>query len=210
MELGRWRSQKFSSIDSQVGPDKVAILISGWAGTIHGELTQALKSLTRPVSIPETFVSGLRPILKTAYAWNCMVKREFLAYDLKPFVVKPSERWDPKRMKLFERIREGIRPDSNVVSSVSLGIHRSESQGSEGRRMLSVEQKAKVLVEEWFSSTNGAGPSGEQCNIPCANVKGSSQGHAVPLSDQHGPLSPPAPVPSNDHDRVWLLWLCCR
>lgn len=172
-ELGLWRSQKFSSIDSQVGPDRVATLILEWTGSIHNELAQVLESLTGPVSVPESFVSDLHPILKTAYAWNSIVKRDFLAYDLKPFVVKPSERWDPERMRLFEPLRgrgRGVRRDSGVVSSVSLGIYRSVSQGSEGR-VLSVEQTAKVLVEEWFPSGRGAG---EQCNI-LRNVKGSSQ-----------------------------------
>ena len=193
-ELGLWRSQKFSSIDSKVGPDRVETLILGWARTIHDELAQALESST--VSVPESFVSELRPILETAYTWNSMVKREFLAYDLKPFVVKPSERWDPERMRLFEPLRgRGVRRDSGVVSSVSLGIYRSVSQGLEGRRVLSVEQKAKVLVEEWFMG------AGEQCNIP-AQCKGaiSSPGHIA---------EEPAQVPSNSHDRPRSSWLCC-
>jgi hypothetical protein len=127
MELGRWRSQKFSSIDDQAGLDRVATLILGWARTIHGELAQALESLARPVSVAEYFVSDLRLSWKH-YAWNGIVKQEMLVCDLKP-----------------------LRPDSKVVSSVSLGICRSVSQDSEGRgsRVLSVEC-AKVLVEEWF------------------------------------------------------------
>ena len=194
MELGRWRSRKFSSIDDQAGPGRAAALVLGWARTIHDELAQALESLTRPVFIPESFVSGLRPILKTAYAWNGIVKQELLVCDLKPFVVRPSDMWNPERMKSFERLRKVIRPDSKVVSSVSLGIYRSVSQGLEGRgsRVLGVEQKAKVLVEEWFSSGGDVG----------------SPGGSPLFGPQQGPHPPPAPILPHDPGPQWS-WLCC-
>jgi hypothetical protein len=149
LEAATWRSEKFSSIDDKVDADGVEDLIQSFAGAIIGELTHELKELTGQTSFPDSFAPGLECILNTAYDWNRIVKKDILQYDFQPYFVEPLVNWDPAIMEAFERRQTLIRPNTKVISTVSLGLVCRVSPT--GARVSHVPQKARVLVEEWFS-----------------------------------------------------------
>jgi hypothetical protein len=140
---------KVLSIENKLNANGVANLIQGFARTIVGELTEALKQLAGQTSMPSSFITGLESILKTAYDWNRTVKRDILRYDFEPYVVEPLASWDPAQMEAFKRLRTALSSNTKVISSVSLGLVGSAS--FTGARVSHVQQKTRVLVEEWFS-----------------------------------------------------------
>jgi hypothetical protein len=79
-----WRSGKFSSVDNNVDADGVASLIQRFASAILGELTEALGQLVGQTSMPDYFMPGLESILKTAYDWNRIIKRDLLECYFEP------------------------------------------------------------------------------------------------------------------------------
>lgn len=150
--------------------------------SILHELNSALDPLPGPptsTTLPDTFVPQLEAILKTAYKWNRTVKIEILKYDFEPFVIEPFSPWDPLQMESFERLRSPVRPDRKVISSVSLGLIGSVSLG--GARVSHVQQKARVLVDEWFYNARGRTTSA-----------GPSQSRPKQLAS-----TPPPPLPTN-------------
>ena len=122
-----WRSQTFSSIDNKVNADGVANLVRGFARAIIRELINALKPLVGQGSFPDSFIPDLESILKTAYDWNRIVKKDTLKYDFEPYVVEPLANWDPVQMESFEQLQMAIRPNTKVISSISLGLVTSVS-----------------------------------------------------------------------------------
>jgi len=195
MQCAAWRSQKFSSIDNQVNADGVASLIREFANTIIAELTKALEHLAGQTTLPNSFVSGLETILKTAYDWNRVIKKDILKYDFEPYFVGSSAKWDPARMESFERLRIAIRPNTKVISSVSLGLVGSVSLG--GARVSHVQRKARVLVEEWFQRSR---TKSEHPKSPGAAQPARPDRPPVPsnttryISQQPGRISPMSPA----------------
>lgn len=151
-DAATWRSKAFSSIETTVTPSRLSALIQEIITSISQETQLTLETLDGDFDLPSTFRKELEPILKVAYNWNRLIKVDILKYDFEPFVVEPSSKWDPVQMEPFERLRSDVRPDRKVISSVSLGLIGSVSLG--GARVSHVQQKAGVLVEEWFF--NGA------------------------------------------------------
>ena len=187
-----WRSQKFSSIDNKVNADGVANLVRGFARAIIRELIKALKPLTGQASFPDSFIPDLESILKTAYDWNRIVKKDTLKYDFEPYVVEPPATWDYARMESFERLRTAIRPNTKVISSVSLGLVGSVSLG--GTRLSHVQLKARVLVEEWFfgfSKGQSAHPTSSGRETSSASPSAACPGPRSPTPVMS--MSPPAP-----------------
>jgi len=143
-----WRSKSFRSIDVMVTVPQQLQLFHGIISNVILELNSALERLPGPTTLPDSFQPQLEAILKTAYKWNRTVKMDVLKYDFEPFVVEPRSDWDPVQMESFERLRTTVRSDRKVISSVSLGLIGSVSLG--GARVSHVQQKARVLVDEWF------------------------------------------------------------
>ena len=160
MSSAKWRSEKFASIDNGVNADIFADLIRKLADTIIRELNKALEQLTEQVSFPGSFLPGLDSILKDAYNWNRGVKKDILRYDFEPYVIDPLSTWDPAQMEPFECIGIPIRPNSKIISSVSLGLVGRISLGN--ARESHVQRKARVLLEEWFAND----PKGRTMNSP--------------------------------------------
>ena len=197
MQSATWRSQRFSLIDNRMSVDGVANLIRRFAGTIIDELVKVLEQSTGPTSFPDTFVSGLESILKDAYDWNRTVRKDILKYDFEPYVVEPSATWDPAQMESFERLRIPMRPNSNVISPVSLGLVGSVSLGN--ARVSRVQRKARVLLEEWFAS----GPTGCTMNTspgprsatPVAPVPPDPRPTGPRVTEQPRPTPPMTTIP---------------
>jgi hypothetical protein len=162
------------------GPRQAQLFQRIISSVLH-EINSALDPLPGPTALPDSFMPQLETILKTAYKWNRTVKIEILKYDFEPFVVEPFSAWDPLQMESFERLRTPVRPHRRVISSVSLGLIGSVSLG--GARVSHVQQKARVLVEEWFYNT--------------ARGRTTSAG---PAQSRPKPLTsvPPPPLPTNN------------
>ena len=156
-QSAKWRSEKFSAIDNQVNRNKFAELIQRFTDAIVAELNHALEPLTGQTSFPPSFAQGLESIYRTAYNWNRAAKKDVLKYDFEPYVVEPLAEWDPERMESFERLETAVRPDTKVISCVSMGLVGSISLG--GARVSHVQRKAQVLVEEWFPKTTQPRPA---------------------------------------------------
>ena len=147
-----WRSKSFKTIDVTVTVPQQLQLFQGIMSNIMHELNSALNPLPGPITLPDLFGAQLETILKSAYKWNRTVKTDVLKYDFEPFIVEPFSDWDPLQMESFERLRSAVRSDRKVISSVSLGLIGSVSLG--GARVSHVQQKARVLVEEWFYNSS--------------------------------------------------------
>jgi len=147
-----WRSKSFKTIDVTVTVSQQLQLFQGIMSNIMHELNSALNPLPGPTTLPDSFGTQLEAILKSAYKWNRTVKTDVLKYDFEPFIVEPFSDWDPLQMESFERLRSVVRSDRKVISSVSLGLIGSVSLG--GARVSHVQQKARVLVEEWFYNSS--------------------------------------------------------
>ena len=219
MQSATWRSQRFSLIDNRMSADGVANLIRRFAGTIIDELVKALEQSTGPTSFPDSFVSGLESILKDAYDWNRTVRKDILKYDFEPYVVEPSAPWDPTQMESFERLRIPMRPNSNVISPVSLGLVGSVSLG--GSRVSHVQRKARVLVEEWFlsaprgrtTSAHPKSPSGKSAPSmppPVSGKPGARVTGAQPPRTQAMTVAPqPHPPKQTPPPKKKKGFLCC-
>jgi hypothetical protein len=195
-QSAKWRSEIFSSIDNRVNADIFANLIRKFADTIIHELNEALEQLTDQLSFPNS-PPGLDSILKDAYNWNRTVKKDILKYDFEPYVIDPLSTWDPAQMESFERIRIPIRPQSKVVSSVSLGLVESVSLGN--ARVSRVHRKARVLLEEWFASgsrgrTMNTSP-GSRSTMPVLPVPPDPRPTSQRVTEQPRPTPPMTTIP---------------
>lgn len=145
-----WRAKTFSTIDSSVTTEVISNVLERSTSMITNELLLALDALPGNLVLSKSFARDLRSLLRKAYAWNHIIKVDILKYDFEVFIVEPSSSWDPVQMEPFERLRTPVRATSRVVSTVSLGLIGSVSL--DGARASHVQRKAKVMVEEWFSS----------------------------------------------------------
>jgi hypothetical protein len=164
-----------------VNGDVFANLIRKFADTIIRELNNVLEQLTGQLSFPQAFSARLDSILKDAYNWNRIVKKDILKYDFEPYVINPLSTWDPAQMESFERIRIPIQPYSKVISPVSLGLVGSVSLGS--TRVSHVQRKARVLLEEWFAR----GPRGRTTSKPTGPSSSAAVPPVPPLPRLPGP-----------------------
>ena len=220
-----WRSKSFKSIDIRVTVPQQLQLFRRIISAVTQELNFALQSLPGATTFPDSFGRELETILKTAYNWNRTVKVDILKYDFEPFIVEPFSHWDPLHMESFERLRSPVRADRKVISSVSLGLIGSVSLG--GARVSHVQQKARVLVEEWFynssrartaSTGGGALPPRPKPPVPSpsSSLTSSNRSNSPPVTHQPGrrsemsiQLSPAPNRQQQQPDKPKGGFLCC-
>ena len=92
-------------------------------------------------------VAQFKQILDRAYKWRLAAAR-LQDHKFEPFYVVPKSLWVPDQMEPFERARSIIATGCTVISPVSLGLLRIEK--TRDNHPPHVQQKAKVLLEEWL------------------------------------------------------------
>lgn len=226
-----WRSNTFHDLDSKHVDAKSRVL-GAISDSIMKELVSALESLPpQDDHLPPKLTSLLRAVLDMAYEWNKVVQTEIVKYDLEPYFVQPLSLWDSDRMESFERVSHAIKPGSPIISPVSLGLLGSVALGR--KRVSYVQQKALVLVEEWFqdrpdgqgriastlTSSRRVCPSGaaltstQEIIEPRTNAASDATENGLPLSGSPAtrPLSvDPAktrPTGSQGYVHSWWIWL---
>ena len=126
---------------------------------ISDSIQQAWLASLDPLSgsldaLPTAFIADIEAILGNAYEWHRVVKVEVVKYDLEPFTVQPLSPYDPARMEPFEPVLAPVAYGQPIISSVSLGLVATTAL--EDRRVSRVQNKIKVLVEEWFFNHSSA------------------------------------------------------
>lgn len=146
------RAKLFQGVDPQISLDRESEFIRVTSKTIQTEILGAMLALVDESSLPSSFTNDIQQILQSAYEWNRNIKQSTEKYAFTPFFVEPLSEWDPDRMESFERLRRMNIPDgSKIISSVSLGITGSRSHNGGKPRTPYVQQRAQVLVREWFA-----------------------------------------------------------
>lgn len=147
MTSANWRSKTFRSIDSTVNAKRWKEVRNKFIRSVTVAFKEVLLEISQE-QLPDEFDSQLRIVIKSAYEWNTLVKRDVLKYDFESFIVAPGSIWDPERTEPFEasRIRETVNPP--IISIAGLGLIGSRALS--GRRDSQVQLKAQVLVDEWF------------------------------------------------------------
>jgi hypothetical protein len=145
--------RSYSSVSTQKSVfDRESESIQAATKTIQTEILGAMRGLIDESSLPPSFTNTIQQILQSAYEWNGNIEHGVGKYAFTPFFIEPLSKWDPERMESFERLRRMHVPDgSQIICPVSLGIMGSRSHGEGKPRTLYVQQKAHVLVKEWFT-----------------------------------------------------------
>ena len=148
------KAKLFQKVDLGISLDRQTERIQAFAKTIQTEVLDAMRGLVDERSLPPSFADTIQHIVQLAYEWNRDIKQSIGKYAFTPFLVESLSEWDPERMESFERLRRMHVPTgSKIIHPVSLGIMGSRSHGEGKPRVLYVQQKAQVLVKEWFAKT---------------------------------------------------------
>lgn len=189
------QAKLFQSVDPKISVDREWECVRASAKRIETEILDAMRGLADERSLPPSFANTVQQILQSAYEWNRNIRQSIGKYAFAPFLVEPLSEWDPERMESFERLRQiHISPGSKIMYPVSLGIICSFSLDEGKARTLRVQQKAKVLVKEWFSArTYGISPRLIGEAVPASrNVVGAVSGiHKMKMRGTFSPLRNP-------------------
>ncbi|KAF8317137.1 hypothetical protein DL93DRAFT_2226498 [Clavulina sp. PMI_390] len=147
--VAAWRANAFNDIERNLRDTNLDNLLDRISGSVLDELTAALHTLPGelPLLRSNKLSQELKALITRAYNWNRSIKVDVLTCDLEVFLVEPSSDWDPFRMGTLDPLRS-IGSGARVVSLITLGVISSVSL--EGMRVSHVQQKALVLVDEWF------------------------------------------------------------
>ncbi|KAF8299294.1 hypothetical protein DL93DRAFT_606527 [Clavulina sp. PMI_390] len=151
LNVGKWRSQKFRSLEAVMSEDRKIELMHKLLRSIENDWIAALSVIVDQRDIPCLSDEVLTTLLQQAYDWNCIIKGEITQYNFEPFTMMPGTTWDPVSMQVFERLRGPVHPASTIVSVVSLGIRATVALG--GSQDSQVQREIRVLVDEWLRDT---------------------------------------------------------
>lgn len=146
-------------------------------------------------------MSPLRAVLVSALEWNRTAKTDIVKYDLEPFAIPPLSPWNPDQMESFERLSRTVERNRPIISPISFGLNGSVALG--GRRVTYVQQKAHVLVEEWFrdgpgiESRNSSGLSSTSTFLNSTYASSSTTSPSTVVS-----MHPSNNRPSNQHPGI--------
>jgi hypothetical protein len=177
------RAKLFQGVDPKISLDRESEFIRVATKTIQNEILDAMQGLVDESSLPPSFTNTIQQIIQSAYEWNRNIKQSIVKYAFTPFFIEPLSEWDPERMESFERLRRMHVPDgSKIICPVSLGIMGSRSHGEGKPRTLYVQQKAHVLVKEWFTKNAQKVTSSPSPRPPPPAPPGSPPPRSAPLS----------------------------
>lgn len=141
-----WRSNRFIELESR-RPDQNEELVVRLTTDIVSQTMDNFNALPGfQLDLPVGLLNGTKVILANAIDWNRIAKRDVMEYDLEPYIAYPLHPWNAETMEVFER--RGLVPEGNIISPVAMGLIASTSLNKE--RLRRVQEKSKVLVEEWF------------------------------------------------------------
>ncbi|KAF8299292.1 hypothetical protein DL93DRAFT_2091180 [Clavulina sp. PMI_390] len=184
LTVGKWRSQKFRSLEAVISEDRKVELMRRILRSIEDDWIAALSVIVDQRDIPCLSDEVLTTLLQQAYDWNCIIKGEITQYNFEPFTMMPGTTWDPVSMQVFERLRGPVHPASTIVSVVSLGIRATVALG--GSQDSQVQREIRVLVDEWLHEAkapkNPLGDTFAEVNTPDSVSQAPSPTKYAPLS----------------------------
>ncbi|KAH7336832.1 hypothetical protein B0J17DRAFT_444937 [Rhizoctonia solani] len=150
---GRWRVSTFEAHQATHSQSSVQRWLDNYISQLIHYLLQPFLAAIYGESARMTakHKQTVASVVTKAYQWNQMVKTQVILLDFHPCLFPTGTPYDLKSMKSIERIPT---PSANepILTTVTLGLESSESEGG-GRPLKCVRQeKAVVLTNTYFKT----------------------------------------------------------